>query len=239
MAKVISINTGKCVESAWATRRGRSAIEKLAISSSVAVTKLGIEGDEQAADFHGGVLQAVYAYAREDLDWWSGQLARPLRNGMFGENIDLVGFDVSGAVLAEQWRVGEVLLEVMAPRMACGTFGAWMGEKGWAKRFNAARRPGAYLRVLEEGRLAPGDPVEIVWRPAKRVTVAEAVGAILDDQDVLRRIVDMADDTPGWDRAAMMFHVSNRTRSAVGERKGDPAPAPVPAVEEADARRLR
>lgn len=256
MGKTVSINTGKCVDSAWATRRGRSAIEKLAVDGSVVVTKLGIEGDEQAADFHGGLLQAIYAYAREDLDWWSGQMGIPLRNGMFGENLDFVDFDVSGSVLGERWRVGEVLLEVMAPRMACGTFGAWMGEKGWAKRFNDARRPGAYLRVVEEGRLTTGDPIEIEWRPESLITIGEAVGAILGDADVLGRIIAMAESVPSWDRAAMMFHVSNRTRSLSKTTSGSstappvtpvPPPTPAPASTPAlasnagipDARRLR
>jgi len=42
-------------------------------------------GDSQA---HGGDDQAVYAYAREDLDVWQGHLERDLSNGMFGENVD-------------------------------------------------------------------------------------------------------------------------------------------------------
>jgi MOSC domain-containing protein YiiM len=213
------------VDAAWTKRRGRTAIKKLMVDTSAVVTKLGLEGDEQAADFHGGLLQAVYAYAREDLEWWSRELGRPLRDGMFGENVDLVDFDVSGAVLGEQWRMGEVLLQVMAPRMACGTFGAWMEEPGWAKRFNSIRKPGAYLRVLEEGRVNLGDPVEVVWRPEKHITVGESVGAILGDQDILRRIIDMADEVPTWDRAAMMFHVNNRTRKKAAEAAPD-APAP-------------
>lgn len=140
---------------------------------------------------------------------------------MFGENLDLVAADVSGALLGEQWRAGDVLMEVTAPRMACGTFGAWMGEKGWAKRFNAARRPGAYLRVLEEGRLAPGDRLEVVWQPPVPVSVAESVGAILGDRDVLRRIGTLSDRVPGWNPEAMMFHVARRAKS--GARQGNPA----------------
>jgi MOSC domain-containing protein YiiM len=202
------------VDPTWAAARNKSAIEKKPITGSVAVTTLGVEGDEQAADFHGGALQAVYAYAREDLDWWSRRLGRPLRDGMFGENIDLTGFDVNGAALAERWRSGEVLFEVTAPRMACGTFGAWMGEKAWGKRFNATRRPGAYLRVLEEGRLAPGDSIQVVRRPEQKVTVAESVSAVLGDQDVLRRIVTLAEAVPDWDPAAMMYHINRRAKSA-------------------------
>ncbi|WAL93652.1 MOSC domain-containing protein [Streptomyces sp. Je 1-369] len=211
--QILSINSGKCVDAEWTQRRGRTAIEKRALTSSCTVTELGIQGDEQAADFHGGRLQAVYAYAREDLDWWSDELGRPLRNGMFGENLDLTGFDVSGAALGERWQAGEVLLEVMAPRMACGTFGAWMGETGWAKRFNDARRPGAYLRVVREGKLSVDDSVHMVWQPQQRVTVAESVGAILGDHEVLRRIHALAEQVPAWDKTAMMFHVSNRTNA--------------------------
>ena len=35
-----------------------------------------------------------------------------------------------------------------------------MGEPGWVKRFADARRPGLYVRVLEPGEVAAGDPVE-------------------------------------------------------------------------------
>ncbi len=234
MGCIVSINTGPCVPADFA-RRNKSAIKKLPVSDGISVGKLGLEGDEQAADFHGGEMQAVYAYAREDLQWWSDQLRTPLRDGMFGENLDLAGFDVNGSVLAEKWQVGEVLLQVMAPRMACGTFGGWMKQQGWAKRFNGARRPGAYLRVLEEGRIYPGDTVERVWRPSRHITVAESVGAILDDQDVLRRIIDMADNEPGWDRTAMMFHVSNRTRSgATAQPPKEQAAAAPPGTESID-----
>ena len=55
---------------------------------------------------HGGDDQAVYAYAREDLDWWQDELGEPLRPGMFGDNLTTTGLDVSGARIGERWRVG-------------------------------------------------------------------------------------------------------------------------------------
>ena len=55
--------------------------------------RLGLAGDEQAdKPDHGGPEQAVYAYAREDLDWWVERLGRELPNGMFGENITTAGW---------------------------------------------------------------------------------------------------------------------------------------------------
>ena len=35
-----------------------------------------------------------------------------------------------------------------------------MSEPRWVKRFADARRPGLYVRVLEPGEIAVGDPVE-------------------------------------------------------------------------------
>ena len=55
---------------------------------------------------HGGDDQAVYAYAREDLDAWEILLARTLANGTFGENITTFGVEVSGALIGERWRIG-------------------------------------------------------------------------------------------------------------------------------------
>jgi len=163
-----------------------------------------VDGDEQAADIHGGALQAVYAYAREDIDWWAALLGRDLRNGMFGENIDLQGFDVNNAALAEQWQVGDVVLEVSAPRIACGTFGGWMGEKGWAKRFNGAKRPGAYMRVVKPGIVRVGDPVRVAWEPETKITISEVVDGILGDYEILQRVIDFAEDNPQWDISAVM-----------------------------------
>src|SRR5947207_15847426 len=51
--------------------------------------------------FHGGDDEAVYAYAREDLDAWEAQLQRPLANGMFGENLTTLDIDVTGALIGE------------------------------------------------------------------------------------------------------------------------------------------
>ena len=47
---------------------------------------------------HGGYEQAVYAYAREDLDWWVERLGCELANGTFGENITTSGLDVTGGL---------------------------------------------------------------------------------------------------------------------------------------------
>lgn len=141
---------------------------------------------------HGGDDQAVYAYAREDLDRWQEALGRPLRNGAFGENLTTAGLDVTDARIGERWQVGdEVVLEVSAPRIPCGTFAEWMAERGWVKRFTAAAVPGAYLRVIAPGELRAGDPVEVVSRPGHDVTVGVTFRALTTEPELLPRLVDI------------------------------------------------
>ena len=86
---------------------------------------------------HGGDDQAVYAYAREDLDEWEARLGRPLGNGMFGENLTTSEVDVTEARIGERWCVGSggLLLEVSAPRTPCRTFSAFLQLKNWIKTF--------------------------------------------------------------------------------------------------------
>ncbi len=65
----------------------------------------GVVGDDVVArQHHGGTQQAVYAVAREELDWWGRELGRDLRDGMFGENLTTEGLDVDGALVGERWR---------------------------------------------------------------------------------------------------------------------------------------
>ena len=105
----------------------------------------GLVGDQIFdIDHHGGDDQAVYAYAREDYDWWEQELGRSLPGGIFGENLTTEGLDVNGAVLGETWAIGaELVLQTTFGRIPCATFQWKMGEPRWVKRFAAERRPGA------------------------------------------------------------------------------------------------
>ena len=141
-------------------------------------------GDRSA---HGGDDQAVYAYAREDLDRWAVQLGRELGNGSFGENLTTRGVDVNGAHIGERWRIGDDLeLEVTDPRVPCATFRGWIDRQGWLREFTLAAVPGTYLRVVSPGTIRSGDRVVVSHRPASGATVAE----------VFRSIMRLSDDDP-------------------------------------------
>jgi MOSC domain-containing protein YiiM len=97
---------------------------------------------------------------------------------VFGENLTTAGLDVNGAVIGERWRIGELELQVTAPRIPCGTFRAWIGERGWVRTFTRAAMPGTYLSVVTPGLVRAGDVVTVVHRPSHGVTVAHVFRAI-------------------------------------------------------------
>lgn len=142
---------------------------------------------------HGGDDQAVYAYAREDLDGWEARLGRTLGNGTFGENLTTTGVDVTNAVVGERWHVGSdgLVLEVTSPRTPCKTFEAWLQLPGWVKTFTDAALPGAYLRVISPGTVRAGDEIVITDRPANGVTVQTVFRAILREPDLLEQLRDV------------------------------------------------
>ncbi|HZN19915.1 MAG TPA: MOSC domain-containing protein [Micromonosporaceae bacterium] len=138
---------------------------------------------------HGGDDQAVYAYAREDLDAWQAELGRTLPGGVFGENLTTAGVDVTGALIGERWRIGEhVVLEVAIPRIPCGTFAHWMAQQGWIKRFTQRATPGAYLRVVVPGEIRAGDPVSVIDRPDHDVTIGVTFRALTREPELLPRL---------------------------------------------------
>jgi MOSC domain-containing protein YiiM len=141
---------------------------------------------------HGGDDQAVYAYAREDLDAWEAELGRTLPDGVFGENLTTSGLDVTGALIGERWRIGDqVVLEVAVPRIPCGTFAHWMAEQQWVKRFTVRAIPGAYLRVVTAGQIRAGDRIVVVDRPGHDVTVGVTFRALTREPELLPRLRDV------------------------------------------------
>jgi MOSC domain-containing protein YiiM len=148
--------------------------------NDAAGTGSGLVGDTIGnPKLHGGADQAVYVYAREDLDAWEARLGRALPNGVFGENVTTVGIDVTNVRIGERWQMGtgSLVLEASAPRTPCRTFSSFLGLNHWIKTFTAAGAPGAYFRVLSPGPLCAGDTVTVEHRPDHDVTVGMAFHA--------------------------------------------------------------
>jgi MOSC domain-containing protein YiiM len=183
-----AISTGKV----RASRHGvlkRTAIDKRPVDAPVRIEPLGVAGDENAdLAHHGGVDQAVYAFAREDYAHWEEELGRPLAAGAFGENLTTVGLDVQGARMGERWRVGGCLLEVTGVRIPCAVFAGFVDEPHWVRRFTEHGVPGAYLRVIEPGDVTAGDRITIAETRPHDLTVGYAFRAATTQPELLKAL---------------------------------------------------
>ncbi|MFJ7410050.1 MOSC domain-containing protein [Streptomyces sp. NPDC098077] len=195
--KLLTVNIGQPRPSAQTDGPGGvTGIDKRPVDGPVEVLDPGPKGDggsglagDAVCDLrhHGGSDQAVYAFAREELDAWERELGgRKLANGVFGENFTTLGLDVSGALIGERWRVGtDLVLEVTSGRVPCRTFADHLGERGWVRRFTQQGATGAYLRVIQPGAARAGDPIAIVHRPDHEVTAALQFRAVTTERTLL------------------------------------------------------
>ena len=189
-----------------------TAIWKRPVAGRVPLHGVNLRGDDQAdREVHGGPDKAVYAYAAEDTETWEAELGRPLGPGTFGENLTTRGIPVSAALIGERWAVGSALLEVAQPRLPCFKLGLRMGDPRFPKRFAAAERPGAYLRIIREGDIGASDTVRVVSRPAHAVTSALVSRAILREPALLA-VALQATELPAELRAWMRERAGHTAR---------------------------
>jgi MOSC domain-containing protein YiiM len=197
-ARVRSVNVGH-QEPNPAKRVGATGHRKRPVESALLRPpgpKQGGLGSGLVGDFigdvkhHGGDRQAVYAFAREELDWWEHRLGRSLPDGCFGENLTIEGLDVDACRVGDRWAVGDdVVLEVTGPRTPCATFALRMGERGWLKTFGEVGRTGAYLAIVSEGTVRPGDRLRPVHRAAHDVDLPTTFRAIMGAPDAMETVL--------------------------------------------------
>jgi MOSC domain-containing protein YiiM len=189
MAILESINVGSPQPIPGKT--AQTGIYKKPVAGEVSIGKNGIEGDAVIdRKHHGGPDQALYLYFADDYQWWAAELGQALEAGTFGENLTIAGVEGRAVAPGDRFVMDEIVLEVTSHRTPCGTFARRMDDRMWVKRFHAARRPGAYCRVISPGTLHAGEPVRYLPFAGERVTVAELMaldGVSEPDPAILRR----------------------------------------------------
>ncbi|CAN5509876.1 MOSC domain-containing protein [soil metagenome] len=241
---VLSVNVGRSAPVGGSKGGELSGIDK-APTASISVRDpgdratgagSGVVGDAIVdRRHHGGERQALYAVAREELDYWASELGRELPSGAFGENLTTTGIGVDALRIGSLLQIGgapagddaaepgqvvdsgraidsgqPVVLEVCGPRIPCATFSAHLGERGWVKTFTARRRPGAYLAVRSPGQIVPGDVVALTQAPDHDITVADLFAALSGDLDAARAVL-AAGCLPTQDHDELAAKVARRT----------------------------
>ena len=192
-ARVISINITSVVhQGEWTGSEGRTGIDKRSVSGAIEFKDNGVVGDRVIdTNVHGGYEQAVYAYAREDAQWWEKEINEEIPAGRFGENLTTEGIDVNAALIGEQWKIGSVILEVSQPRIPCRVFAGFWKRATLIKDFTQAGRPGTYLRIIQEGKAQAGDSIEVIFKPNHTVTISDLFAAKSGERSKINQIKDV------------------------------------------------
>lgn len=146
-----------------------SAIAKTPVDRPLMLGFLGLEGN-QVADpvHHGGPDKAVHLYPAEHYSFWRSKypdVAVLERPGAFGENFGCGGMTESRLCLGDIFRVGEALIQCSHARQPCWKLNHRFGKPDVLKTVVRTGRAGSYFRVLEEGRVQPGDEMVQQDRP--------------------------------------------------------------------------
>lgn len=188
---LISINIGQKRTQQRKNYIETTGIYKFPVYEPVEIKSLGIEQDVICdKKSHGGPDQAVYVYGMADYEWWSKELKTQIAPGTFGDNLTISGLESPQFNVGDYLHIGEVTLQVTAPRIPCGTFATRMNDPQWVKKFRYAERPGLYCRVIREGFVKAGDPVSIERYTGETISILEMFRDYYDknkSEEILRR----------------------------------------------------
>ncbi len=175
--KLLSVNVSQPKEVLHNSKRIKTGIFKEPVSGRTMMRHLNLDGDGQGdLRVHGGIHKAVYVYPAEHYDYWKRELGRDdLTYGKFGENLTVEGMLEDTVHIGDVFQIGEALVEVSQPRVPCFKLGIKMGNPQIVKPFLESERVGFYVRVLEEGDVGAGDPIERTKVGGGQMTVKEIV----------------------------------------------------------------
>lgn len=183
--RVSSVNVGSARPVRMGGRNILTAIGKTPVRGPVLVTRLGLEGDEQAdLSVHGGLDKAVYAYPAEHRAFWQAQrqahgaslFDEVLPPGFFGENLSLEGLLEDAVWIGDELHFPGCVLRVSAPREPCFKFSTVMGLPHAGRLMVERNCPGFYLAVLQPGHIQAGDAFTVV-SGVRGLRVTEAFAA--------------------------------------------------------------
>src|SRR5215217_3031228 len=173
--RLVAVNVGQPRTITWRGRSVRSGIWKEPVAGRRRVGALNVDGDAQADLIgHGGEHRAVFVYQLESYRYWEAELGRRLAgSGRFGENFTVAGLADDEVCIGDRFRIGSALFEVTQPRVTCFKVGIRLDEPRMPALLTGHRRPGFYLRVIEEGEVGPGDEIVRVAGGTHGLSVAQ------------------------------------------------------------------
>ena len=203
MSTLLAVNVGLPKDVSWRGQTVFTGVFKQAVTGPRRVRKLNVEGDGQGdLAGHGGEQRAVLVYQIDSYRYWERELARDdFMYGQFGENFTVDGLGDDEVCIGDRYRIGTATFEVTQPRVTCYRVGIRLHDARVPALLVTHRRPGFYLRVLEEGDVQAGDAIIKLASGPEGMSVAE-IDALLylpghARQEMLRALRIPA-LSPGW-----------------------------------------
>jgi ferredoxin-NADP reductase/MOSC domain-containing protein YiiM/ferredoxin len=200
---VVSVNVGLPRDVEWQGKVVHTAIWKKPVTGRVMARRLNLDGDGQGdLGGHGGENRAVMVYQLDSYRYWQEQLERDdLEYGHFGENLTVDGLADNEVCIGDRYRIGGALFEVTQPRVTCYRVGIRMANPQMPSLLVSHKRPGFYMRVIEEGEIGAGDEIMKVTDGPEHVTVAEIDGLLYlpgHPREQLQRALRIPSLSAGW-----------------------------------------
>lgn len=184
-----------------------TAIYKAPVEAPVDIGPEGLAGDAQAdRRVHGGPEKAVHLYPADHYPKLAAafpEAAGTLVVGSLGENLSVTGVSEADICIGDVFAFGGARLQVSQPRSPCWKIDSRHGQDGMAAFIAEHGLTGWYFRVLQSGRAAPGDGLELLERNPEPLTLAEmwrGWQAHRPDPAALARWAATPGLTPDWRR---------------------------------------
>src|SRR5271163_2124029 len=230
---LISVNVGFPRDIAWQGKIVRTAVWKRSVAVRVMARRLNLDGDGQGdLAGHGGEHRAVMVYQLDSYRYWETYLQRrDFEYGQFGENLTVEGLPDNEVCIGDRYRIGGALFEVTQPRVTCYRVGIRMNNPAMAALLVSHRRPGFYLRVIEEGEVGKGDEIVKVADGPEHVTVQEIDGLLYlpgRKPDRLQRALRVPALSAGWKGSLKSLAAAEEKHDRSGNAGLAPSSAPPP-----------
>ncbi len=230
VGRLLSVNVGVPKDVSWQGRTVFTGVFKEPVTDRRRVRKLNIDGDGQGdLAGHGGEQRAVFVYQIGSYRYWERELGRSdFVYGQFGENFTVEGLADSEVCIGDRYRIGSAAFEVTQPRVTCYRVGIRMNDQRIPALLVSHRRPGFYLRVLEEGDVQAGDEIFRLSPGAEQMPVDE-VDALLylpgHGRQGLLRALRIPALSPGWQASFRALLDREAGSGNAGLAQSSPPPA--------------
>ncbi len=163
--EIVSVNIG---EPKTVIRKGKkitTGIFKYPVKQSIFLDTHDVENDHVVdRRYHGGIDKACYLYSADHYSYWQKLYPNlELTWGIFGENLTVKGLHEAEINIGDVFKIGEAVVQATQPRQPCFKLEFRFNNKPEiVRQFVDSGYPGIYVRVLNRGKVKPGDEMVLV-----------------------------------------------------------------------------